>query len=169
MTIIGRIVDRKRLHLVAKEISSDMAVLDLGCGVGWLVNVLRNSGFNIVGVDLNLPAGSETSYLLRRSAYETGFDDDMFDCVICLEVIEHLEPKVYSEIKRILKKGGKLIITTPKRRWNWLIELLSSLRLSDPLVTHHINLVDPDEIPLDLVKHSRFMLFEWWGIYHNRK
>lgn len=105
MTIIGRIVDRKRLHLVAKEISSDMAVLDLGCGVGWLVNVLRNSGFNIVGVDLNLPAGSETSYLLRRSAYETGFDDDMFDCVICLEVIEHLEPKVYSEIKRILKKG----------------------------------------------------------------
>ena len=146
-----------------------MTILDLGCGMGWLVKSFRKRGFNIVGIDPNLPPDFETSYLLRRSAYETGFDDDAFDCIICLETIEHLEPRAYAEIKRILKRNGKLIVTTPKKRWNWFIELLSLLRLSDPLVTPHINVVDANEIPLTLVRHNSFMLAEWCGIYRNHK
>ncbi|MGA2628256.1 MAG: class I SAM-dependent methyltransferase [Candidatus Bathyarchaeia archaeon] len=169
MAILGWIADRKRLRIVAKEISPDMAILDLGCGDGWLVNALRNRGFNIVGIDPNLPDGPESPYLHRRSAYETGFDDDTFDCIICVETIEHLEPRAYAEIERILKSSGKLIVTTPKKKWNWLIEILSFLRLSHPLVTPHINLVDPDEIPLQLVRYNSSMLLGWWGIYRNRK
>jgi len=169
LAIIGRLANRKRMNLIVRENSRHMAILDLGCGEGEVVRTLRSDGFNIIGIDPNLPAGSETSYLLRKSAYETGFEDNTFDCVLCLETIEHLDPKVYLEISRILKRGGKLFVTTPKRRWNWLIEFLSSIRLSDPLVTPHINLVDPQDIPLELIRHKSFMLVEWWGIYLNRK
>lgn len=169
MTIIDELADRKRLHLVIKEISGQKAILDLGCGEGWLVKSLRSSGFNIVGLDPNLPVNSENNYLFRKSAYDTGFEDDTFDCILCIETIEHLEPRAYAEIKRILTRGGMLFVTTPKKRWNWLIEFLSSLRLIDPLVTPHINLVDPDDMPFELVRRNSFMLFEWWGIYLNRK
>lgn len=146
-----------------------MEILDLGCGDGWLVKTLRNNGFKVIGIDPNLPVNAATNFLLRRNAYETGFKDNTFDFVICLETIEHLGPKVYPEIRRILKQNGRIFVTTPKKRWNWVIELLSAARLSDPLVTPHTNLVDPDEIPFELVKYDSFFLFEWWGIYLNRK
>ena len=70
-----------------------------------------------------LPPHSETSYLLSRSVYETGFDDDAFDCIIRSVRFEHPEPRAYADIKRIQKP--KLIVSTPKKRWNWFIELLS--------------------------------------------
>jgi len=168
VTIIGWVANRKRLRFVATELSSDMSVLDLGCGDGWFVESLRQWGFDVTGIDPNLPH-AETNYLQRKSAYESGFDDDTFDCIICLETIEHLESRVYAEIKRILKKDGKLIVTTPKKRWNWFVEFLSKVGLSDPIVTPHVNVVDPNDIPFELVKHGSFMFFEWWGIYRIRK
>ena len=140
-----------------------MAILDLGCGSGWLVERLRREGYNTVGIDSNLQ--SSKSYLYRRSAYKTGFADDSFDCIVCLETIEHLEAKVYTEIRRVSKDGGKLVVTTPKRRWNWTIELLSSLGWADHLVTPHINLVGPHDIPFQLEKAESFMWLEWYGIY----
>lgn len=146
-----------------------MAILDLGCGEGWFTKSLRGKGFNVIGIDPNLPRRSETPYLQRKSAYQSGFDDNTFDGIICLETIEHLESSVYAEIKRIMKKDGKLIVTTPKKRWNWLVETLSKVGLSDPLVTPHVNLVNPGDIPFELTKHGSFMVIEWWGVYHIRK
>ena len=169
MTIIGWVANHKSLRFVTAELSPDLSVLDLGCGNGWFVESLRQRGFDIIGIDPNLPTHAETHYLQRKSAYESGFDDDTFDCIICLETIEHLEPRVYTEIKRILKRGGKLIVTTPKKRWNWFVELLSKVGLSDPIVTPHVNVVDPDDVPFELAKHGSFMFFEWWGIYRIRK
>ena len=43
------------------------------------------------------------------------FQDELFDCVCAIQVLEHLEdPKAaIKEMLRVLKKGGKLIITVP--------------------------------------------------------
>jgi SAM-dependent methyltransferase len=116
-----------------------------------------------------LPNASSTSYLSRRSAYETEFADSSFDCITCLETIEHVEPRVYVEIRRIAKDGGKLVVTTPKKGWNRLIELLSEVGLADPLVTPHINLVGPSDIPFRLERTGSFMLLEWYGVYRISK
>jgi len=142
-----------------------MSILDLGCGNGLLVERLRGDGFNAIGIDPNLPESKSFGYLLKRSAYRTEFSDNSFDCIICIETIEHLEPRVYGEIRRIGKDGCKLIMTTPKKRWNTLIETLSSLGLADPLVTPHINLVDPLDLPFRLERAASFMGLEWYGIY----
>jgi 2-polyprenyl-3-methyl-5-hydroxy-6-metoxy-1,4-benzoquinol methylase len=169
MPFIGSIANRKRMKFVVREISKDMRILDLGCGDGSYVNELRREGYDIVGIDPNLPSSAEGDYLFRRSAYESGFEDSMFDAIVCLETIEHLEPKVYDEIRRIAKEGCKLIVTTPKKRWNWLVELLSKLGLADPLTTPHINLVSPEDLPFALMKSGSFMFVEWWGVYRVSK
>jgi 2-polyprenyl-3-methyl-5-hydroxy-6-metoxy-1,4-benzoquinol methylase len=168
MSLLGRIADRKRMGLVHSLVSKEMMILDLGCGTGWLVESLRHEGYNAIGIDPNLRT-TDSHYLFKGSAYDTGFADNTFDGIICLETIEHLEPRVYAEIRRISKNGGWLLVTTPKKKWNWLVELLSSARLSDPLVTPHINLVDRHDIPFELEKSGSLMFLEWYGVYIIRK
>jgi 2-polyprenyl-3-methyl-5-hydroxy-6-metoxy-1,4-benzoquinol methylase len=168
-SFLGRVADRRRIRLVRSLVSKKMTFLDLGCGTGWLVEMLRSEGYNAIGIDPNLPTAKSSNHLIKRSAYETGFADDSFDCIVCLESIEHLEPRVYTEISRISKSGARLLVTTPKKKWNWLVELLSHVGLSEPLVTPHINLVDPDEIPFDLEEYGSFMFLEWYGVYTIRK
>jgi len=53
------------------------------------------------------------------------------DYITLLAVIEHIDnpTNLLKEIKRILKKGGYLIITTPNIRWKWLLELMAYLRI----------------------------------------
>lgn len=45
-------------------------------------------------------------------------EDDTFDCVVCFQVIEHIKDDhaVIAEIKRVLRPGGKLYMTTPNIR-----------------------------------------------------
>lgn len=62
---------------------------------------------------------------IKRAEYKNGirsedlqnlsFEDNYFDCVIALDVFEHIpDPfKAFSEVKRVLKKGGIGIITVP--------------------------------------------------------
>ncbi len=54
--------------------------------------------------------------------------DDFFDTVLVLAVIEHIEPEKANnflmEAKRILKKGGRLIITSPTPSSKPILEFL---------------------------------------------
>jgi len=65
------------------------------------------------------------------------FDDEFFDVVTMLAVIEHIEPEkivgIVSEICRILRRGGILIVTTPAFWTNKLLKFLSVLRLVSPV------------------------------------
>lgn len=98
----------------------------------------------IYGIDSNSKLLSELSLDLKfknwvsttgadytdRSIYSSGFCDYMFDAVLMLEIIEHLENPfgALREVRRILKKNGKLVLTYPNP--NSLLKLLSFL-LSD--------------------------------------
>jgi len=165
MTLLGRFAEWQRLRIIRTVITRSMTILDLGCGSGTLVDRLRREGFNVIGVDLNLPDSKVGVHLLRRNAYSTGFDDNSFDCVVCIETIEHLEPRVYDEICRITRDGGILILTTPKKRWDPLIRFLSSLGLTDEFVTPHINLVEPKDLPFILESSGSLLALEWYGVY----
>lgn len=93
-------------------------VLDLGCGSGPVLSKLVDSplNLNLTGIDysqdmLDLAAKNlpENRVTLRQGDCEhLVFDDDSFDCVICLGVISYAESieKAFSEIQRILKPGG---------------------------------------------------------------
>lgn len=96
-------------------------VLDFGCGDGsHSAPYLTSAGFRYVGIDVSdraLKSCSEAGYdvLKFNSDFSIPSRRDVFDAVICFEVLEHVfEPRdAGEEILRVLKPGGVLIGSVP--------------------------------------------------------
>ncbi|MFH0753395.1 MAG: class I SAM-dependent methyltransferase [Candidatus Omnitrophota bacterium] len=114
----------ERFTWVMKELMagiSGVRVLDVGCGEGTLLRMLKDAGHQIQGVDaaqtgkdLCLQKGLPCEVVdISRAVFP--FADDSFDVVLCLETLEHLENPYHciSQIKRVLKKGGTFIASIP--------------------------------------------------------
>jgi len=105
--------------------------LDVGCGTGLL---LRHLSSGSIGVDINprhverAKAYVPGAQVMVQDAEKLQFDEETFDMVICTEVIEHLvRPDLALEnIRRVLKRGGVLLGSTPKRSLLWRFRFLSS-------------------------------------------
>ena len=113
--IIMPLTKRLRAMQAAKFMEPRENHLDIGCGDGYLIK--KSKCKNCWGIDL----------LYGERCDKLAFGSGYFDYVTMLAVIEHLEnPKaVFLEIYRVLKPGGKFIITTPKESAEWLLKLYS--------------------------------------------
>lgn len=93
-------------------------ILDIGCYPLHLSTALKEMGFSVYGVSSFHEPINQTKRvkILNIETDKLPFTDNKFDLVLFSEVIEHLyqSPKfALKEIKRVLKKNGQLIITTP--------------------------------------------------------
>jgi len=97
-------------------------VLDLGCGDGRFSAVLRDHGAAAVAVDIAETAvrraGDAHPWLDVRRVGEGDplpFEEDAFDAVWAGEVLEHVVDTValVAEVRRVLRFGGVLLVTTP--------------------------------------------------------
>ena len=118
-------------------------VLDLGCGRGFYANNVAKiyPEMQIWGVDMSekylnqaRQAGKKNVTWEIGDATNLKFANNFFDWIICSEVLEHIseDKKVLAEISRVLKPGGKVIITVPHKNYpsawdplNWTIERIS--------------------------------------------
>jgi SAM-dependent methyltransferase len=84
-----------------------------------------------VGINLNGPHEYEGFKIVRGNANAMPeFADDRFDMVLCNAMIEH-DPKFWktiSEIKRVTKPGGLVVIGAPGYRVTWVDKLQKGLR-----------------------------------------
>lgn len=108
-TIYGKHADR------VKGWVRDGKTLDIGAGDGLITSLIGAEGIddNETAIKLAKEKGVNVKF---GSAYNlSDFEDESFDNVLMADVIEHLEfpEKCLKEIKRVLKKGGLLYITTP--------------------------------------------------------
>jgi demethylmenaquinone methyltransferase/2-methoxy-6-polyprenyl-1,4-benzoquinol methylase len=93
-------------------------ILDLGCGIGELSEIINDDKCSVIGVDpaINmLKIGKKKGYDLKFiNGYGENlpFKDNSFDFIISAFVFRNLKDidKTLSEIKRVLKHGGELII-----------------------------------------------------------
>lgn len=99
-------------------------ILDLGCGNGFVASKLAELGHEVTGIDaatdgINIARATYPGIDFQRSSiYESewsGVSDEAFDCVVSLEVVEHLlYPKVlFEKSYRALKSGGHFVLSTP--------------------------------------------------------
>lgn len=95
-------------------------LLDVGCGDGKFLNRMKPHGWAVDGVDFDSKAiaNAKIKYGLDLHCgdlHGVKFADQTFDAVTMSHVIEHLpDPlKLLQELWRILKTGGRLVVTTP--------------------------------------------------------
>lgn len=98
--------------------------LDCGCGRG--VYAYKSSNGSYVGLDVNIPSIKLAHDLHPNDMFIVGdairlpFKDQVFDCVICSEVLEHIanDKAVLVELARVSKVLGKLIVSVPALECN---------------------------------------------------
>jgi ubiquinone/menaquinone biosynthesis C-methylase UbiE len=98
--------------------------LDLGCGDGALTAELDAAALTAADVSsvalerARRRLGSETRLLELEPDAPLPFGDGEFDLVLCTETIEHVRDLqlLLSELRRVLRPGGTLALTTPASR-----------------------------------------------------
>ena len=95
-------------------------VLDVGCGFGAYGKAAERRGASMsVGIDINREYIEKSALDLSvlADAHALPFRDSCFDIILMVEVLEHLprEIEALREAKKVLKKGGLLLLTVPNR------------------------------------------------------
>ena len=137
-------------------------ILDAGCGSGVLADRLAaDPHIRVLGIDANAAAIDFARHQFRRPnlefrrgfLHELELPHESIDKIAFLEVIEHLHVEqartVLSAFHRLLRPGGRVVITTPNARSLWpVIEwALDHLRLVPHLADdQHVALYDPGSL-----------------------
>lgn len=119
-------VEHLHRYAIAKEMVKDKTVLDIACGEGYGANLLAISAKQVTGVDIDVSTITAASKKYKKTnlSFITGkveaipLPDHSFDVVVSFETLEHTgeHTKMIQEIKRVLKPGGILIISTPEKK-----------------------------------------------------
>ncbi len=114
---------RHRLDRYLPDLQSSPPVLDLGCGRGELLLLLRDAGVEATGIE----GDAALAGAARRRGLEViegdvlgvlrGLENDAWGAVTAIHLFEHLAPPVLAavlaEIRRVLRPGGVLIVECP--------------------------------------------------------
>lgn len=154
-------------HLIAYYEAKKLvkgSTLEIGCGEGYGIEILADNTENYLAID-KFKAAAFDKYQdhegveCRQMSVPPleGIESDSFDTVVSFQVIEHIEDdeKFLEEIRRVLKKGGKAIITTPNKK------------MSLTRNPWHIREYDPAEMERLVAKY--FADYEIKGLYGNEK
>lgn len=142
----------------------NLIILDIGCGPAIMFSLLPDSAF-CVGIDISkdqikFAKKSTNRYFVVGNSKNLPFTDNTFDYITLIEVLEHLDKdktvEILSEINRLLKKDGSLIITTPNYHSLWpIIERIWSKINPVDYTKEHINKMTIRRIR-ELLERSNF-------------
>jgi 2-polyprenyl-3-methyl-5-hydroxy-6-metoxy-1,4-benzoquinol methylase len=144
-------------------------ILDLGCGRGLFLNLMKQDGWHVKGQEFD---SKSASYAINRYGIDVHggtldgkFEKESFDVVNINHVLEHLEKprETLAECHKILKKGGLLVVAVPNidsfqakfGNSNWF-------QLDIPIHLHHfsskslIDLIESQLFEVDLIRHFKF-------------
>lgn len=110
-------------YAAGMPVIKDQIVLDIACGTGYGAKLMSKEAKKVFGVDVDgkTVEYAKENYSAVNITYKVGSATDIpladrtVDVVVSYETIEHLDDydKFLSEIKRVLKPGGRLLISTP--------------------------------------------------------
>lgn len=104
---------------------TNLRVLDLGSATGGNTQYIASMGHDVISVEYS-EIGVQIQKnkgipVIQADARDLPFAESTFDIVVCLDVIEHIfeDRLVASEIHRVLKPGGKFLISVPEDPSLW--------------------------------------------------
>lgn len=111
----------------ARQFVKGKTVLDAACGEGYGSSLLAGTAANVTGLDIDKETVERANrkYGNEKLSYQSGsieklpFENQSFDVIVSFETIEHvseaIQKKFLSEISRVLKNDGILIMSTPNK------------------------------------------------------
>lgn len=123
LDLVNKIYQLKAISLISRDWTprKNSKVLELGCADGSFISHITQKcggapfGLDISPVSVRLAEKNHVKAKVHDLSKRLPFSDNSFDLVIALEVIEHLFDTDFfiSEIKRVTKKKGLIVISTP--------------------------------------------------------
>lgn len=120
---------RRRIELCLAECTGGQRILEVGFGSGVTFPNLAKIYEEIYGLDLSAPvvdvaavfrARQIQTHLQNGSVLSMPYENDFFDTVLLISILEHLKPneqiQAFREIRRVLKPGGQVVYGVPIER-----------------------------------------------------
>lgn len=114
-------LEARRLLDYCGDLPDGARILDVGCGDGFHLRLLREFGkktWNLEGVDLDrraIEAAKRSDLNVHFGSVESlGLDADAYDLVFMIQTIEHVErpDEILAAVSRLIKPGGRVVIIT---------------------------------------------------------
>jgi SAM-dependent methyltransferase len=130
---------------IARFIGTDRrrSVLEVGCGTGHWLHVLRHRAAQIVGVDRSIEmlrrarTAATTALLVHATAEQLPLPERRFDRVLCVNALHHFpDPAGFmAECRRVLRPGGSLLTIgldphNGRDQW-WIYDYFPEARIAD--------------------------------------
>lgn len=150
------------MEMVKELVPVPAAVLELGAGTGAMSRRLSDHFYNVTAVDKvaeNFRPGLPLVCADLNEHFSAALNRQ-FDAIVAMEIIEHLENPwhFFREARRLLRKNGKLIVTTPNTE--------SAISICQKLIRgHHAWFSDEDYVRAGHITpltswHLRYMAHE---------
>jgi SAM-dependent methyltransferase len=142
--LLARLRTQRANQLIPRDLR-DGRILDIGCGS--YPYFLAHTAFKAKFAVDQLPMPKETAQQHKIEFFELNlnsepklpFENEYFDVVTLLAVVEHLNPEsmaaLFKESYRVLRPGGMVVLSTPAAWSDGLLHLMA-----------HLNLVSAEEI-----------------------
>lgn len=152
MKTLDKFIQKYRILVVLKHIENNSTILDVGAYHGELFRTLGDKLREGVGVEPLLEEKIVSDHFVIYPD-EFPFKADTvksqrYDYITMLAVLEHLPENLYNSLAndfyKLLKPGGRVIITVPSLKVDKILSILSALKLIDgmSLEEHHGYLPD---------------------------
>jgi len=121
---------------IKKHVEKCQRLLDICCGEEYyLLKSLKNIVNELYGIDAEVQTKKDANIYLQRQYINNklNYSSNFFDVVIMSAALEHLKypVEILHEVYRILKQNGKLILTTPTPRAEYILKVLRTFHLSE--------------------------------------
>lgn len=122
----GAYIHLKYILELVQSLPQKSKILDYGCGAGAIIKAVKKArpdldcygiDFSSVAINQAKSTSSDINFKIFNGE-STSYDDNFFDCIIMLEVLEHVSDpnQTLIEIKRILKPLGNFFLAVPQEK-----------------------------------------------------
>lgn len=138
---------------IVERLNSGARILEIGGGTGYQAKRLTEDGYSVESIDIpdSNYAGQHEFPVQPYDGKNIPFPDASFDIIFSSNVLEHVKdlPYLQSEMKRVLKAGGKCVHLMPTGAWRFWTNLAHYIELIQRLLTSV-----PRLLPRSLSKHA---------------